>query len=103
VDISESDWAALAAIKTGKLPAKAVIQRLSEIKYVMTTPRGELRVTGLGNDALTLHKHGFRAPIEVDSEADEAEEEAVEESDDAIAADEDVPPDEETPDVGLKD
>ncbi len=84
MDISDSDWAALAGIKAGKLPGKAVIQRLAEIKYVMTTPRGDLRVTGLGNDALTLHKHGFRAPVEIEGDEEEVEPEV--ESDDIVDA-----------------
>ncbi len=98
MDISDSDWAALAGIKAGKLPGKAVIQRLAEIKYVTTTPRGDLRVTGLGNDALTLHKHGFKAPVEVEDELEEVDAESAEvepdiEVDDAVVDDAELPED----------
>lgn len=95
--LSDEEWAALTAAKKGEPIPAGALEKLLALKLVAATPRGETRLSGLGNEALTLRRHGFQSSVEkLLSTHDTEPEEATEPVEPAEPLDSDeLPPDED--------
>jgi hypothetical protein len=77
-ELTDKDWSALANLKRGDKISKAAQQRLMAASYVIITVNNTLKVTGLGNDALTRRRLGLGVPKLEEEPIDEGADENLE-------------------------